>query len=119
MNRNFNPTGPPRGGQYSSPGSGSGDMMIQRDTIFIQNLPKNVTTDELSQSFGAIGIIKNDKRTGLPKIWIYKDKSSGEGKGEATVTYDDEAAAEAAINWFNGRLSFLLFFFKFELPSFK
>ncbi len=93
--------------------------MIQRDTIFIQNLPKNVTTDELSQSFGAIGIIKNDKRTGLPKIWIYKDKSSGEGKGEATVTYDDEAAAEAAINWFNGRLSFLLFFFKFELPSFK
>jgi RNA-binding protein FUS len=47
-------------------------------------------------------MIKTDKRTNLPKIWIYKDKSSGEGKGEATVTYDDEAAASAAIEWFNG-----------------
>lgn len=80
----------------------SKDFDVQRDTIFVQNLPKNVTTDDLKDSFGSIGIIKNDKKTGQPKIWIYKDKSNGEGKGEATVTYDDEAAAEAAINWFNG-----------------
>ena len=57
---------------------------------------------ELEESFGSIGIIKSDKRTNQPKIWIYKDKNTGEGKGEATVTYDDEEAASAAINWFNG-----------------
>lgn len=65
-------------------------------------MPKSVTTEDLQEHFGSIGVIKMDKKTSLPKIWIYKDKSSGEGKGEATVTYDDEAAASAAINWFNG-----------------
>ena len=40
-----------------------------------------------------------------PKIWIYKDKATGEGKGEATITYEDEEAAQAAINWYNGKIS--------------
>ncbi len=61
-----------------------------------------MTNDDLEKNFGSIGIIKIDKKTSQPKIWIYKDKSTGEGKGEATVTYDDEAAASAAIEWFNG-----------------
>jgi hypothetical protein len=72
--------------QYSS---NQADTTIQKDTIFIQNLPKNVTIDELVASFGSIGVIKNDKKTSQPKIWIYKDKNTGEGKGEATITYDD------------------------------
>ena len=84
-------------------------MLIQRDTIFIQNLPKSVTNQELEQNFGSIGIIKNDKKTNAPKIWIYKDRNTGEGKGEATVTYDDEAAATAAIEWFNSKYFFLNF----------
>lgn len=58
---------------------------------------------ELEQSFGSIGVIKIDKKTGNSKIWIYKDKATGEGKGEATVTYDDEEAATAAINWFDNK----------------
>lgn len=44
-----------------------------------------------------------DKRTNKPKIWIYKDKMSGKGKGEATVTYDDPPTANSAISWFNGK----------------
>jgi RNA-binding protein FUS len=52
-------------------------------------LPKSVTVDELVTSFGSIGVIKIDKKTSQPKIWIYKDKNTGEGKGEATITYDD------------------------------
>ena len=79
------------------------DMTVQKDTIFIQNLPKDVTNQDLELHFGSIGIIKNDKKTNQPKIWIYKDKSTGEGKGEATVTYDDDQAAKAAIDWFNGK----------------
>jgi RNA-binding protein FUS len=38
-----------------------------------------------------------------PKIWLYKDKETGSGKGEATVTYDDTNAAQSAISWFNGQ----------------
>jgi RNA-binding protein FUS len=67
-------------------------------------LPKTVTVQDLEEKFGMIGVIKIDKKTNQPKIWIYKDKNTGEGKGEATVTYDDEEAASAAIKWFNGLL---------------
>lgn len=66
-------------------------------------MPKDVTAEDLAEKFGSIGIIKIDKRTNQPKIWIYKDKNTGEGKGEATVTYDDEMAAGAAIDWFNDK----------------
>lgn len=46
---------------------------------------------------------QTDKRTGLPKVWIYKDKNTGVPKGEATITFDDPETAKAAINWFDGR----------------
>lgn len=42
---------------------------------------------------------KNQKQ----KIWIYRDKNSGEGKGEATLTYEDPHSAKSAIQWFNGK----------------
>lgn len=44
-----------------------------------------------------------DKRTQKRKIWLYKDKTTGESKGEATVTYDDADAAQSAITWFDGK----------------
>lgn len=47
--------------------------------------------------------MQNDKRTGKPKIWMYKDKNTGKPKGEATVTYDDQNAARSAIDWFDGK----------------
>ena len=47
--------------------------------------------------------LQTDKRTGNPKIWIYKDRQSGQSKGECTVTYDDQHTAQSAIQWFNGK----------------
>lgn len=46
--------------------------------------------------------LQTDRRTGKPKIWMYKDKITGKPKGEATVTYDDANAARSAIDWFDG-----------------
>jgi RNA-binding protein FUS len=43
-----------------------------------------------------------------PKIWIYKDRNTGEQKGEATVTYDDPQAAQSAISWFDGKVMYLM-----------
>ncbi|MCI22547.1 transcription initiation factor TFIID subunit 15-like, partial [Trifolium medium] len=44
-----------------------------------------------------------DKRTGRPKIWLYRDKETNEPKGDATVTYEDPHAAVAAVEWFNNK----------------
>jgi RNA recognition motif-containing protein len=45
--------------------------------------------------------LQRDKRTNLPKIWIYRDKVTNQPKGDATVTYEDPHAAGAAVEWFN------------------
>ena len=48
--------------------SGGGDrgeytMETQEDTVFIQNLPKDVTEQTLAEHFGGIGVIKVSKCT--------------------------------------------------------
>jgi len=45
---------------------------------------------------------QTDERSGGPKIWIYKDRMTGEGNGRATVTYEDEETATKAISEYNG-----------------
>jgi len=79
----------------------SGDVEILKDAIFIQNLPKNITRDEILDIFSTVGTIKTDDRSGGPKIWIYKDRESGEGNGRATVTYEDDETANKAISEYN------------------
>jgi len=83
-------------------GASSG-MEEQQDTIFVSGLPEETTEEELISHFGSIGLIKTDKKTRKPKIWIYKDKETGKPKGEVTITYDDPPTASSAINWFNGK----------------
>lgn len=76
---------------------------VYPDTIFISGLPEDTTEEQLAEHFGQIGIVKFDKKNNCPKIWIYKDKTTGKGKGEATLTYDDPPTATSAINWFDGK----------------
>jgi hypothetical protein len=42
----------------NSSGSNDSGIEIQRDTIFIQNLPRNVTAADLKDVFSQIGVIK-------------------------------------------------------------
>lgn len=48
-------------------------------------------------------MLQKDKRSGRPKIWLYRDKVTNEPKGDATVTYEDPHAALAAVEWFNNK----------------
>ncbi|OTF70174.1 RNA binding protein-like protein, partial [Euroglyphus maynei] len=98
--------GPPPPSAAGSGGNG-GYMMhqptdVENDTIFISGMPLDVTEDQLSTHFGSIGIIKMD-RSQKHRIWIYRDKVTGEGKGEATLTYEDPHTAKSAIQWFHGK----------------
>merc|ERR1719462_41999 len=89
--------GPPRGGGQPVMGGNNtvkDGMIIQEDTVFVAGLPKSATIKQIAEFFGKIGIIKTDKRTREPKIWMYKD-NYGESKGECTVTYEDCDASQA------------------------
>lgn len=89
------------GGGYGFRRQNDGDVEILKDAIFIQNLPKNVTREEILDAFSTVGTIKTDERSGGPKIWIYKDRDTGEGNGRATVTYEDDETASKAISEYN------------------
>ncbi|KAI7688059.1 RNA-binding protein EWS [Sarcoptes scabiei] len=109
--RNSGPGGfkdlpPPQQRNVGGPGPNGGGYMpgndVDNDTIFISGLPLDVTEEQLTGYFGSIGIIKSDKNS-KQKIWIYRDKNTGEGKGEATLTYEDPHTAKSAIQWFHGK----------------
>jgi len=95
---------PRRGGGYGFQRQSNNDedeIEVLKDAIFIQNLPKNITRDDIQEAFSTVGLIKTNERSGGPKIWIYKDRMTGEGNGRATVTYEDEETANKAISEYN------------------
>ncbi|KAE9605227.1 putative RNA recognition motif domain, Zinc finger, RanBP2-type [Lupinus albus] len=80
-----------------------GKFSPSNGSIYVCNLPYGTDENMLAEYFGTIGLIKKDKRTGKPKIWLYRDKETNEPKGDATVTYEDPHAALAAVEWFNNK----------------
>jgi RNA recognition motif-containing protein len=44
-----------------------------------------------------------EDKLGKQKIWIYYDKQTGQPKGDATLTYEDEETATTSLEWFNGQ----------------
>uniref|UniRef100_A0A672YUU6 RRM domain-containing protein n=1 Tax=Sphaeramia orbicularis TaxID=375764 RepID=A0A672YUU6_9TELE len=72
------------------------------NTIFVQGLGDDYTVESVADFFKQIGIIKVNKKTGLPMINLYTDRETGKLKGEATVSFDDPPSAKAAIDWFDG-----------------
>ncbi|KAF0299086.1 Transcription initiation factor TFIID subunit 15 [Amphibalanus amphitrite] len=91
------------GGYGDDDAGGGGYRQTFEDTIFVSGMPPDSSQEEIADFFGSIGRIKPDKRTGQPRIWMYKDKMTGQNKGECTVTYEDIEAARSAIGWFSGK----------------
>ncbi|KAG4403464.1 hypothetical protein GLYMA_01G117501v4 [Glycine max] len=78
-----------------------GNHAPSNGSVYVCNLPYGTNDIMLVEYFGTIGLIKKDKRTGRPKIWLYRDKETNEPKGDATVTYEDP---HAVVEWFNNIL---------------
>mmetsp|Transcript_43846 Transcript_43846/g.145193 ORF Transcript_43846/g.145193 Transcript_43846/m.145193 type:complete len:102 (+) Transcript_43846:611-916(+) len=61
---------------------------------------------EIAEFFGGIGPIKKSKKShnqGEPTIHLYKDKRTGQPKGDGTISYEEPSTARAAIDWFSGK----------------
>ncbi|KAL0887793.1 hypothetical protein Bca101_011776 [Brassica carinata] len=69
--------------------------------IYVTGLPKDVTIEEVVESFSKCGIIKEDD-SGKPRIKLYSDKATGELKGDALITYMKEPSVDLAIQILDG-----------------
>ena len=47
------------------------------DMIYVAGLPPGITEEAMAAHFGTIGVLKQDKKKGKPKIWLYRDKATG------------------------------------------
>ena len=59
----------------------------QHNWVFVSGLPMDVTEDELKEHFGKCGVIALDPNTSKAKIKIYRDRDTGEPKGDASIAY--------------------------------
>lgn len=73
------------------------------DTVYVDGLPQGITEKDVEEYFGSIGVIKLDKKTRSKKIWLYRDKATGQLKGDGTVSYEDPFSAGSAVDWFNNK----------------
>ena len=46
------------------------------DQVYVSGLAGDVTEEDLAAHFGSIGMLKDDKKRGKPKIWLYRDKAT-------------------------------------------
>ncbi|XP_019906719.1 RNA-binding protein FUS isoform X2 [Esox lucius] len=99
----FNKFGGPRDQGPGGPSSMEDQDNSDNNTIFVQGMGDGYTVESVADFFKQIGIIKINKKTGLPMINLYTDRETGKLKGEATVSFDDPPSAKAAIDWFDGK----------------
>jgi RNA recognition motif-containing protein len=71
-------------------GESSNKMDIR---IYVGNLAKSTTQDEISALFATAGTVTS--------VELVKDKGTGQSKGFAFVAMPDQAEADKAINMFN------------------
>lgn len=46
------------------------------DMVYVSGLPDGTTEEQIATHFGSIGLLKQDKKKGKPKIWLYRDKAT-------------------------------------------
>jgi hypothetical protein len=46
------------------------------DMIYVSGLAEGTTEEMIATHFGSIGLLKQDKKKGKPKIWLYRDKAT-------------------------------------------
>ncbi|UJR30247.1 hypothetical protein I4U23_017785 [Adineta vaga] len=96
---------PPRGGYQRELDEPGDENALLRHVIYVTGLPKEIQNETLADVFsGVCGTIAPvDVRSPKPKIWVYKDRQTREGKGEATITFINPESCQTAISYFDGK----------------
>ena len=59
------------------------------DQVYVSGLSQDVTEEDLAAHFGSIGMLKDDKKRGKPKIWLYRDKATNALKASTLIYSSD------------------------------
>lgn len=96
---------PPRGGYQRELDEPGDENALLRHVVYITGLPKEIQNETLAEVFGGVcgQIAPVDVRSPKLKIWVYKDRQTREGKGEATITFISPESCQTAISYFNGK----------------
>lgn len=74
------------GESMGRPGGNRDDL----PTLRVTNVSEDTTDQDLRELFGAFGRVA--------RVYVGKDRETGQGKGFAFVSYEDRTSAEAAIH---------------------
>jgi hypothetical protein len=77
--------------------------------IYVSGLPTDdVTEQDVAKYFGKAGLIELDPLTLQPKIKLYRDKTTGQFKGDASICYAHTTSVDLALqvldeSWWDGK----------------
>lgn len=70
----------------------------QGTAVYVSNIPKDITKEELETVFEKYGILAEDLNSGEKRVKIYKDAETGEPKGDALIVYYRSESVALAID---------------------
>ena len=70
-------------------------------SVYVTGLPDDATEAELAAVFAKCGLVKENE-DGTPKVRLYRDKATGQPKGDALVTYLKAPSVALALSILDG-----------------
>eukprot|EP00238_Polyblepharides_amylifera_P008693 CAMPEP_0196574302 /NCGR_PEP_ID=MMETSP1081-20130531/4048_1 /TAXON_ID=36882 /ORGANISM="Pyramimonas amylifera, Strain CCMP720" /LENGTH=425 /DNA_ID=CAMNT_0041892285 /DNA_START=237 /DNA_END=1514 /DNA_ORIENTATION=- len=66
-------------------------------SVYVSGFPNDVTITEIVEVFSKCGIVKEDAK-GNPRVKIYRDRTTGDAKGDGLVTFLRLPSVDLAVN---------------------